>query len=61
MVDAWGNAWDGSQRAAATWASAAATCSGLGARLPMPGEVYRVRANQVLVPAIGDATATALL
>ena len=59
--DAWGNAWDGAERAASSFANASATCAALGGRLPSPTELYRVRASQTLVTAIGDASATSPL
>ncbi len=43
--DNWGNEWDYNNRPAATAANAAATCSGLGGRLPTATELYRVRAG----------------
>ncbi|PNU18569.1 hypothetical protein C2E25_16985 [Geothermobacter hydrogeniphilus] len=61
LVDNWGNAWDLLQRAQADYATASATCQGLGGRLPTATEVYRVRANQTLATTIGDANSTSYL
>lgn len=58
FVDNWGNAWDGTERAANTYSAAANVCSALGARLPTATEIYAVRANQSIAPSIGDNSAT---
>ncbi len=55
FIDDWGNAWDSGERAPATLAEAKSLCSAAGGRLPTATEVFRVRANQSLVPSIGTS------
>jgi hypothetical protein len=45
VLDRWGYAWDGAERAAATADEALAACSGFSGRLPTVTELYRVRAG----------------
>lgn len=46
IVDPWGQAWDGLERAPATYANAKAACEAFGGRLPTATELYRVSATQ---------------
>jgi hypothetical protein len=46
IVDPWGQAWDGLERATATYANAKSTCEAFGGRLPTATELYRVSAVQ---------------
>jgi hypothetical protein len=46
MTDDWGIRWDGLERAADTQAVAETTCTGIGGRLPMGTELFRVSATQ---------------
>jgi hypothetical protein len=48
--DNWGLVWDGLDRNAATWATALATCTSVGARLPSVSEL-----NRNIVDSIGGA------
>jgi hypothetical protein len=45
LIDDWGEAWDGLQRASATWAAAKAACESDGGRLPTVTELYRNNAS----------------
>jgi len=45
LVDDWGYAWDGIQRAPKTWAEAKAACEADGGRLPTVTELYRNNAR----------------
>ncbi len=61
-VDVWGDAWDGVQRPVATWSEAAAKCSSLGGRLPLPSELYRNNAATPLGgPGLGSPIDTSWL
>ncbi len=61
IVDDWGNAWDGIQRSALTYAEADAACQALGGRLPTASEIYAVRATGNPHDPIGDINATSFL
>jgi hypothetical protein len=60
FVDAWGNAFDTVERAAASFSVAKATCEAGGGRLPLATELYRVRyQNGVVGTELGQSgTAT---
>jgi hypothetical protein len=55
FLDGWGNAWDAGERASSTAASAVATCTALGGRLPTPTELFAVRFGQSVVTPLGTA------
>jgi len=62
LDDAFGNAWDVFERAAATFEDASNTCAAIGARLPTATEIWRVRfGNDTGVTAIGTAASSAYL
>lgn len=56
LTDAWGHAWDGLERPAASFTQARAACEAIGGRLPSASELYRVSA--VKSGAVGDAHKT---
>ena len=60
FVDAWGNAWDTVSRSAANFSDANSSCESLGGRLPLAGEIYRVRQNQTVpgVTSLGNSGST---
>lgn len=60
-TDDWGNQWDLQNRAAASWDVAKQTCEAIGARLPLPGEAWRVRYNAEVGTALGGTTDTSYL
>lgn len=45
VIDAWGDAWDGNERAAKNWADANADCTAKGGRLPTATELFRNNAT----------------
>ncbi|RME26170.1 MAG: hypothetical protein D6806_06635, partial [Deltaproteobacteria bacterium] len=62
IVDSFGNAWDGIQRAqAATFADALSLCESLGGRLPTASEIFAARASNNPHTAIGDINDTSYL
>lgn len=62
FVDAWGNAFDLFERSSANFTTARATCEGLGGRLPLATELYRVRYQQAVVSTeLGQSSNTSYL
>jgi hypothetical protein len=56
--DAWGNAWDGAERTAKTYAAADTSCKSLGGRLPTASEIYRVRSAGNPHGSVGTSSST---
>ena len=61
LVDDWGYAWDGIQRAPKTWAEAKAACEADGGRLPTVTELYRNNAGSTGTGNISTPSDTAYL